>query len=138
MKKIFKPETPPPPKAMMQLIDAFCDTYKPVAHEEDADEVFTVRRLREFFNAWPLPKTPDPLLPYMNELERRGFAMHTSYDGQPGLFCLRWQIRGEVCTVEEESEAKQRTGLSSIRLLIDRRMKERRILHPEENDDDEE
>lgn len=137
MKKIFKPEPPPVSKAMIQLIDAFCDTYKPVAYEEEADEVFTVRRLREYFNAWPLPKTPDPLPPYMNELERRGFAMQTSYDGQPGLFCLRWQIRGEVCTVQEEAEPQQRTGLTSIQQLINRRIKERRTLHPEEDDEEE-
>ena len=30
-----------PPKALMQLVDAFTDTYKPVEREEYADEVFT-------------------------------------------------------------------------------------------------
>ena len=38
-----------PPKALMQLVDAFTDTYKPVEREEYADEVFTVRRIREYF-----------------------------------------------------------------------------------------
>lgn len=40
-----------PPKALMQLVDAFTDTYKPVEREEYADEVFTVRRIREYFQA---------------------------------------------------------------------------------------
>lgn len=72
-----------PPKALMQLVDAFTDTYKPVEREEYADEVFTVRRIREYFQAWPIPKMPDPLPPYLVELERRGFAMQTAYDGHP-------------------------------------------------------
>lgn len=66
-----------PPKAMMQLIDAFTDTYRPVSREENAEELFTVRRLRDYFQAWPVPKMPDPLPPYLIELERRGFAMQT-------------------------------------------------------------
>ena len=63
-----------PPKAMMQLVDAFTDNYSPVMREEDAGVIFTVAKLREYFNAWPAPKMPDPLPPYLNELERRGFA----------------------------------------------------------------
>ena len=133
-----------PPKALMQLVDAFTDTYKPVEREEYADEVFTVRRIREYFQAWPIPKMPDPLPPYLVELERRGFAMQTAYDGHPALFCVRWQVRGEVCTVEETTDCRNdthhtednvRTGLVSMNALIARRMMERPPDEEEEEDE---
>lgn len=129
-----------PPKAMMQLVDAFEDAYKPVEREEYAEEIFTPRRLREYFQAWPIPKMPDPLPPYLNELERRGFAMQTGYDGQPALFCVRWHTDREICTVEEErdTEADVRTGLVSMKALIARRMMEREPDSEEEEDDEDE
>lgn len=113
-----------PPKALMQLVDAFTDTYKPVEREEYADEVFTVRRIREYFQAWPIPKMPDPLPPYLVELERRGFAMQTSYDGHPALFCVRWHVDEEICSAEEthDKEDEVRTGLVSMKALIARRI----------------
>lgn len=128
-----------PPKAMMQLIDAFTDTYRPVSREENAEELFTVRRLRDYFQAWPVPKMPDPLPPYLIELERRGFAMQTGYDGLPALFCIRWKMSGEVCCateVEEEKDSSPRNGLESMKSLIARRMSLR--LSDEEEDDEEE
>lgn len=127
-----------PPKALMQLVDAFTDTYKPVEREEYAYEVFTVRRIREYFQAWPIPKMPDPLPPYLVELERRGFAMQTAYDGHPALFCVRWQVDEEICTAEEthDKEAEVRTGLVSMKSLIARRMMERPADEDEEEEDE--
>lgn len=131
-----------PPKAMMQLIDAFTDTYRPVSREENAEELFTVRRLRDYFQAWPVPKMPDPLPPYLIELERRGFAMQTGYDGYPALFCIRWKMSGEVCSateVEEEKDSSPRNGLECMKDLIARRMAQRLSDddEDEEEDDDE-
>ena len=112
-----------PPKAMMQLVDAFTDNYSPVMREEDAGVIFTVAKLREYFNAWPVPKMPDPLPPYLNELERRGFAMQTGYDGQPSLFCVRHDTVWEPCREEaEEDDGGIRTGLTGIRGLLERRL----------------
>lgn len=112
-----------PPKAMMQLVDAFTDNYNPVMREEDAGVIFTVAKLREYFNAWPVPKMPDPLPPYLNELERRGFAMQTGYDGQPSLFCVRHDTVWEPCREEaEEDDGGIRTGLTGIRGLLERRL----------------
>ena len=112
-----------PPKAMMQLVDAFTDNYSPVMREEDAGIIFTVAKLREYFNAWPVPKMPDPLPPYLNELERRGFAMQTGYDGQPSLFCVRHDTVWEPCREEaEEDDGGIRTGLTGIRGLLERRL----------------
>ena len=137
-KKKLKNQDPAlqPPKALMQLVDAFTDTYKPVEREEYADEVLTVRRIREYFQAWPIPKMPDPLPPYLVELERRGFAMQTSYDGHPALFCVRWHVDEEICSAEEthDKEAEVRTGLVSMKALIARRMMDR----PADDGDDEE
>lgn len=149
MGKNFKFENPAfkPPKAMMQLVDAFTDTYKPVPREEYADEIFPVRRLRDYFQAWPVPKMPDPLPPYLTELEKRGYPMQTGYDGLPALFCVRWKVRGEVCSVEETTDFRDdshdmddsiRTGLASMKALISRRMTERRQYsqYPDEEDEE--
>ena len=143
MKKKFNPfggsqQAPPPPKAITQLIDAFCDTYKPVIREEYAEEIFTVRRIREYFQAWPVPKMPDPLPPYMEELEKRGFAMQTSYEGSPALFCVRWQVRGEVCSAEEINEQDIRTGSIAMKELISRRISMRPDEPLSNNPEDEE
>lgn len=141
-KKKFKYQDPAlqPPKALMQLVDAFTDTYKPVEREEYADEVFTVRRIREYFQAWPIPKMPDPLPPYLVELEKRGFAMQTAYDGHPALFCVRWQVDTELCTAVEVPDGQEksenvRTGLVSMKALIARRMMDR---PPDEEDEEDE
>lgn len=151
MGKNFKFENPAfkLPKAMMQLVDAFTDTYKPVPMEECADEIFPVRRLRDYFQAWPVPKMPDPLPPYLNELEKRGYPMQTGYDGLPALFCVRWKVKGEVCSVEEitdssdgdqHNEDSSRTGLASIKALISRRMNERQQYsqYPDNEEEEEE
>lgn len=129
-----------PPKAMMQLVDAFTDNYSPVMREEDAGAVFTVAKLREYFNAWPVPKMPDPLPPYLNELERKGFAMQTGYDGQPAIFCVRHDTVWEPRVTAEEEDDGIRTGLTGIRKLIERRMGTRSTDEEEEimEDDDRE
>lgn len=106
MKKSFSPfkvlgSEPPKAKAITQLLDAFSNTYKPVPDEELADELFTVRRIREYFNAWPVPKMPDPLPPYLEELEQRGFTMQTAYDGSPCIFCIRSRGTGQPVYAEE-------------------------------------
>lgn len=89
MGKKGKENKPAQPKAMMQLIDAFADAFRPSVMEEEAEEVFTVGRIREYFQAWPIPAMPDPLPPYLDELEARGFLMRTGFDGQPAIFCTR-------------------------------------------------
>lgn len=130
MKQNFKPfqkQEPPRPKAVMQLIDAFCDTYKPLPTEDQAEERFTMRKLREYFQAWPLPKMPDPLPSYLEALEDKGYAMQTGYDGSPCIFCIRWKARGELCQAEETTEDDLRMGAEEIRQLIARRMSNRPV-----------
>ena len=136
MKKHFKPfnSEPPRPKAAMQLIDAFTEAYKPVPDEDLADDLFTIARIREYFNAWPIPKMPDPLSAYLDELEKQGFAMQTSYDGSPAIFCAYRRAKGtptyaidvseEGCRNEEEEE-DVRTGEAELRELIASRMANR-------------
>lgn len=142
MGKNFKFENPAfkPPKAMMQLVDAFTDTYKPVPREEYADEIFPVRRLRDYFQAWPEPKMPDPLPPYLTELEKRGYPMQTGYDGLPALFCVRWKVIGEVCSVEETTDFRDDSHDmgDSMKALISRRMTERRQYSQYPDDEEEE
>lgn len=115
----------------MQLVDAFCDTYRDACREEDADEVFTVRRLREYFSAWPLPKSPDPLPPYINELEKRGFSMQTCWDGQPAVLCQRRKnTRSASASGEEPSRA--------VRMIADRDTESRECYSEEEEEEEEE
>lgn len=128
MKKPFNPfnafiSEPPKAKAITQLLDAFSESYKPVHDEELADELFTVRRIREYFNAWPVPKMPDPLPPYLEELKTRGFYMQTAYDGSPCIFCIRSRASGEPIYAEElKDEDDIRTGASSLKELIPHHM----------------
>lgn len=128
MKKSFKPfnSEPPRPKAAMQLIDAFTEAYKPVPDEDLADDLFTIARIREYFNAWPIPKMPDPLSAYLDELEKRGFAMQTSYDGSPAIFCAYRRAKGiPTYAIETSEEDDLRTGESQLRELIAVRMSNR-------------
>lgn len=136
--KPFKKQEPPPAKAMKQLVDAFCDTYKPVSTEEMAEELFTMRKLREYFQAWPIPKMPDPLPPYLDELELKGYAMQTGYDGSPAIFCIRWKSRGEICKAEEVDERQLRTGAESVGELIARRISKRLSIQAASRDEEEE
>lgn len=142
MKKLFKPfpkQEAPPPKATKQLVDAFCDTYKPVPTEDMAEDLFTMRKLREYFQAWPLPKMPDPLPPYLDELEQRGYAMQTGYDGTPSIFCIRWKARGEICQAEETDDDTLRTGAQTMKQIIERRLSKRPATSetdPDESDED--
>lgn len=153
MKKHFKPfnSEPPRPKAAMQLIDAFTEAYKPVPDEDLADDLFTIARIREYFNAWPIPKMPDPLSAYLDELEKRGFAMQTSYDGSPAIFCAYRRAKGtptyaidvsEEGYRNEEEEEDVRTGEAELRKLIASRManrpkEERDTLFEEEEEEEE-
>ena len=69
---------PAGPKASHPLLSAFSSTFEPVSSEHLAHEVFTTGRLREYFQAWIVPKMPDPLPVYLDELDCMGFAMRTS------------------------------------------------------------
>ena len=139
MKKTkFEDPAMKPPKAMMQLVDSFTDSFRCTLCEEDAEEVFNVARLREYFNAWPVPKMPDPLPPYLNELERRGFAMQTGYDGQPALFCIRNRARvGEYASATDEGKSP-RYGLETLGAMLERRMCARVETDDEDEEDTEE
>ncbi len=98
MKKHFFPQggsfapsgdSTPKAKAVPSLVDAFCDNYSLATCEEYADEVFSLHRLRSYFGAFIVnPKLPDPLPPYLDELEKRGFALQTTYDERPALFLM--------------------------------------------------
>lgn len=90
---------PPGPKASQPMLDAFRNTYEPVISEHLAQEVFTIGRLREYFQAWIIPKMPDPLPVYIEELDYMGFPMRTSFDGSP---CILVRYRGAMNVRAEE------------------------------------
>ena len=95
---------PAGPKASHPLLSAFSSTFEPVSSEHLAHEVFTTGRLREYFQAWIVPKMPDPLPVYLDELDCMGFAMRTSFDGSP---CILVRYRGAVDAVLEEVEKEE-------------------------------
>ena len=89
------------PKTSQPLLNAFRNTFEPVSSEHMAQEYFTMGRLREYFQAWIVPKMPDPLPAYLEELDCMGYPMRTSFDGSP---CILVRYRGAVDVHAEEVE----------------------------------
>lgn len=97
---------PPGPKASQPMLSAFRNAYDAVSSEHLAQEIFTMGRLREYFQAWIIPKMPDPLPIYIEELEYMGFPMRTSFDGSP---CIMVRYRGAMEVHAEEVGALDAT-----------------------------
>ena len=97
---------PPGPKASQPMLSAFRNAYEAVSSEHLAQEIFTIGRLRGYFQAWIIPKMPDPLPIYIEELEYMGFPMRTSFDGSP---CIMVRYRGATEVRAEEVEALDAT-----------------------------
>ena len=97
---------PPGPKASQPMLTAFRNTFEAVSSEHLAQEIFTIGRLREYFQAWIIPKMPDPLPIYIEELDYMGFPMRTSFDGSP---CIMVRYRGAVEVRAEEVESTDAT-----------------------------
>lgn len=93
-------------KPTQALLRSFENTYEPVSSEHMAQELFTMGRLREYFQAWIVPRMPDPLPMYLDELAFMGFPMRTSFDGSP---CIMVRYRGSVEVRAEEVEALDAT-----------------------------
>ena len=94
---------PPGPKASQPMLAAFRNAYEPVSSEHLAQEIFTVGRLRDYFQAWIIPKMPDPLPIYIEELDYMGFPMRSSFDGSP---CIMVRYRSAVDIPAEEVMAE--------------------------------
>lgn len=88
-------------KPTQALLRSFENTYEPVGSEHMAQELFTMGRLREYFQAWIVPRMPDPLPMYLDELAYMGYPMRTSFDGSP---CIMVRYRGSVDVQAEEVE----------------------------------
>ena len=95
---------PPGPKPTQALLDAFQNTFEPVSSEHLAQEFFSAGRLREYFQAWIIPKMPDPLPAYIQELSCMGFPMRTSFDGTA---CIMVRYRGAVEVRAEEVKGEE-------------------------------
>lgn len=99
---------PPGPRPSQVLLSAFQRTFEPVDSEHLAHVLFTMGRLREYFQAWIVPKMPDPLPAYLEELDYMGYHVRTGFDGTACVM-VRYQnaidvtpenIVGEECTSE--------------------------------------
>lgn len=104
---------PSGPKPSQALLSAFQRAFEPVDSEHLAHTLFTMGRLREYFQAWIVPKMPDPLPAYLEELDYMGFHVHTGFDGTACVM-VRYQhaidvapedVSGEECTPEFASVA---------------------------------
>lgn len=69
-----------------QKVQAFCKSYMPCEHETEAVEIFTDAKLREYFQAYPMPSVGDLLAPYLEALEGEGYVLKTSVTGEPAIF----------------------------------------------------
>lgn len=79
---------------------AFCMTYIPVEVESADCEVFNDARLRKYFQAWPR-SIGDPLNRYLELLEKNGFRMQTSLQGEPAIFCRRKTLAHERALLDD-------------------------------------
>ena len=93
-------------KPTQALLRSFENAYEPVSSEHLAQELFTMGRLREYFQAWIVPRMPDPLPIYLDELAYMGYPMRTSFDGSP---CIMVRYRGVMEVRAEEVEALDAT-----------------------------
>lgn len=92
-----------------ELIDGFISGYEQVDHEVMATDVLSLGRIRELMQAWQVPRMPDPLPMYLAELERRGYHMRISYDGNQALFLRRRDdVKGRQYAQASDSEPSQR------------------------------
>lgn len=73
-----------------QLVEAFVNNYEPGGNEWDAEEVFTIGKLRSFFCAFdPKPGFIDPIGEYLRILAEYGFSLQVTAEGMPAIFVNR-------------------------------------------------
>lgn len=70
----------------MSVVVDFCRRFEPCS-EAEADEIFTVGRLRDEFSAWLPPgiEAPDPMRGYLLTLEENGFHVHHTFSSGPAI-----------------------------------------------------
>lgn len=79
---------------------AFCKAYMPADAEGEGVEVFNDSHLRKYFQAYPR-NIGDPLNVYLDRLERNGFWMQTSVQGEPAIFVRRKPQAHEQALLDE-------------------------------------
>lgn len=102
---------PSGPRPSQPLLNAFRNAYEPVSSEHLAQEYFSMGRLRDYFQAWIVPKMPDPLPAYLEELDYMGFPVRTSFDGTA---CIMVRYRGAVDVRTEEVTGEECAPLNAI------------------------
>jgi len=82
---------PPEQVTVNTVVAAFVNEFVPVFSEEEAEEYFTIGRLRDEFCAWVMFGTgaDDPLVPYMNALAANGFTPTRTVASGPCILCKR-------------------------------------------------
>lgn len=91
---------------IMQKVDAFARSYSPCASEQEATEVFSDVKLRQYFQAYPIAGVGDVLIPYIDKLEDAGFDLRTSITGEPAIFVCERKFEQKLLDglTEEETE----------------------------------
>lgn len=107
---------PSGPKPSQPLLNAFQRSYEPVDSQHLAQVIFTMGRLREYFQAWIVPKMPDPLPVYLEELDYMGFPVRTSFDGSS---CIMVRYRGSIEVQAEEIEEEKHTPQEGLPAYTD-------------------
>lgn len=94
---------PPQQEICYELIDGLMSGYEQVEHEVMATDVIGMGRLREMFQAWIVPRMPDPLPLYLAELDRRGYHLRCTYDGSQALF-LRKRMNPDAMKYAQDAD----------------------------------
>lgn len=97
----------PGPKPSQELLDGFYDTFLPCDSERLADEVFTMGKLREYFQCYVTvdPRWGDLLPEYLAALASKGYKMCTSFTGEPAVFVL-WNNFPLIPDKEEKEDVE--------------------------------
>lgn len=105
--KTFQEQGASAPTISRTLINSFCSSFENAESEHTAHKFFSMGALREFFQAWIVPKMPDMLPEYINELNACGYPVRIGFDGSPYIMVrYRGAVNVEVEEIGEEETSE--------------------------------
>ena len=105
--KTFQEQGASAPSISQTLVNSFCSAFENAESEHTAHKLFSMGALREYFQAWIIPKMPDMLQEYISELDSCGYPVRTGFDGSPYIMVrYRGAVHVEAEEVGEEEVAE--------------------------------
>ena len=96
-----------------QKVSAFIRSFAPCDTEAEATEVFNDHRLRQYFQAYPIPMVGDLLTLYIETLDQNGYPLQTSVTGEPAIFVTTKEVENPLLTgllTPEETTDEENTA----------------------------